>query len=78
MTTSRHHAAEIAAEPTLHSVPGVFYPPSGRRRLALVVVPRCFFCTGSHAHRGGADGAVRRAGCGRGAYVVKIVMTVPA
>jgi hypothetical protein len=46
------------------------YPPSGRRTLPLDIVPDCCHCVeGGHVHRGG-KGKVRRAGCGRGKYVI--------
>lgn len=49
---------------------GVGLAPCARRRLWLWVVPRCPFCHGSHLHRGGSAGGLRRAGCGRGEYRV--------
>lgn len=44
-------------------------PCGGRLRWAWIVA-RCPFCSGSHLHRGGRDGGIRRAGCGRGEYRV--------
>jgi hypothetical protein len=40
------------------------YPPSGRRRLPLLVVYPCPFDGQAHAHRGGSG--LRDAGCGHG------------
>ncbi|MDB5288741.1 MAG: hypothetical protein JWR05_3690 [Mucilaginibacter sp.] len=59
-----------AQDATAIRVPAVFYLPSGRRMLAVLVVTACPFCTpgGPHVHRG--NGGVRRAGCGRGEYVL--------
>jgi hypothetical protein len=53
-------------------VAAVFYPPSGRRTLGLIVVTRCPWCAagGPHAHRGNAAEGLRRAGCDRGDYVL--------
>lgn len=47
------------------------YPASGRRRFALLLVLSCPFCRYAHAHRGAEYGGLRRAGCGRGEYLVK-------
>jgi hypothetical protein len=47
------------------------YPPAGRRSLVLLLVLHCPFCQYVHAHRGAEYGGVRRAGCGRGEYLVK-------
>lgn len=44
--------------------------PSGGRTLWAWVVGRCPFCAGSHMHRGGSRGGLRRAGCGKGEYRV--------
>lgn len=45
----------IEPNPTRHrhraAVLGVWHPPSGRRTLALVYVPRCELCGGAHTHR---------------------------
>lgn len=48
-------------------VRGSAFQPSADRHELLVVVPRCVYCGGAHAHR--ALGA-RVAGCRRGSYVV--------
>lgn len=53
------------------SVWGVGYPPSGHRRYWLVAV-LCPNCRGWHSHRTGPNGGLRRAGCGRGAYLIKV------
>ncbi len=50
-------------------VAGTFYAPAGRRRFGVLIVTRCPFCPGVHLHRG--NGGVRRAGCGRGDYIVE-------
>jgi hypothetical protein len=51
-------------------VPARFYGPSARRSLGVLLVTSCPYCPsgGPHLHRGG--GGLRRAGCGRGEYVV--------
>lgn len=56
-------------------VPARFYGPSARRSLGVLLVNACPFCPsgGPHLHRGA--GGPRRAGCGRGEY---IVVPVPA
>lgn len=54
------------------------YPPAGQRRHWLLVTDNCPYCiSGSHAHRGGPDGGIRRAGCGGGAYVVLVRSVEP-
>lgn len=68
--SSRHQAADRPQD----SVPYVWataYPPAGRRHHWLLVILSCPACRGAHAHRGGADGGLRRAGCGSGSYYVK-------
>lgn len=50
---------------------GVGYPPAGRRRFWIVVLC-CPECRGYHSHRTGPRGGVRRAGCGRGEYRVRV------
>lgn len=45
-------------------------PPCGARGYWAWVVGRCPYCAGSHLHRGGHNGGVRRAGCGAGEYQV--------
>jgi len=49
---------------------GVAYAPAGRRRLWLLLVPRCPHCGHAHAHRGGPAAGVRESGCGRDYRVV--------
>lgn len=44
-------------------------PSAGRTHWAWVVA-RCPYCGGSHLHRGGPQGGLRRAGCGAGIYQV--------
>lgn len=58
----------------------VAYPPAGLRRYWLLVVQSCPKCTGGgpHAHRGGQDGGLRRAGCGQGRYFVQPRLSVNA
>jgi hypothetical protein len=73
--SSRHHAAGQphgnAPEPVREVIaPGVGLKPSGVRLFWAWVVARCPYCGGSHLHRGGPKGGLRRAGCGRGSYVV--------
>lgn len=54
-------------------VTAIVYPPSGRRQLPLLIVNRCPWCgPGTHVHRG--QGGVRRAGCGRGDYVIVVAV----
>lgn len=60
--TRRHPVASAAA-----------YPPAGRRFTTLLLVLHCPFCRCAHAHRGAEFGGLRRAGCGRGEYLVKPV-----
>lgn len=74
----RHHAANRDQDTALY-VWSVAYPPSGRRRGWLCVVRTCPFCTaGNHAHRGGPQGGLKRAGCGRGSYYVKTHISLGA
>lgn len=66
-----------------NSAPNVWavaYPPAGQRRYWLLVVQSCPKCAGGgpHAHRGGQDGGLRRAGCGRGRYFVQPRLSVTA
>lgn len=63
---------------TAPTVWAVAYPPAGHRRHWLFIVAPCFACGGAHAHRGGQDGGLRRAGCGRGSYVVQPRVSVQA
>lgn len=63
-------------QPTaLLRVPARLLPASARRTLPALVVDPCPFCPtgGPHLHRG--HGGLRRAGCGRGEYVI---VAVPA
>jgi hypothetical protein len=47
-------------------------PPNAGRSQWMHVVPRCpFGCRTAHVHRAGPEGGRRRAGCGRGSYVVE-------
>lgn len=55
------------------------YAPAGRRTTHLLVVTRCpFHCGGVHAHRGAEHGGPRKAGCGRGEYILRGVPAVRA
>lgn len=54
-------------------VRAVTYPPCAQRRLHVTIV-ECPFCGGSHLHRSGSLGGVRRSGCGRGRYDVRPVV----
>lgn len=58
----------------------VAYPPAGQRRHWLLVVQSCPKCPGGgpHAHRGGQNGGLRRAGCGQGRYFVQPRLSVTA
>ena len=49
---------------------GVAYAPAGRRRLWLLLVPRCPHCGHAHAHRGGPAAGMRESGCGQSYHVV--------
>ena len=55
---------------------GVFYPPTGRRHLGVVVVRTCPSCRELHLHRaesrGAIDGAMRSGSCGS-LYAVQLV-----
>jgi hypothetical protein len=45
--------------------------PSGARAFWAWIVANCpYGCGGSHLHRGGPQGGLRRAGCGLGQYQV--------
>lgn len=70
ITTATSRADDPVQSDTAVRVPAVFYVPSGRRMLAVLVVLTCPFCTpgGPHVHRG--NGGLRRAGCGGGQYVL--------
>ena len=74
-TTTRQHDHQQATSGPLLAC-GVFYPPAGRRYLAVVVVRTCPACGGTHLHRadssGDVDGTDRRGSCGA-AYVVQLV-----
>lgn len=48
------------------------YAPAGRRTTALLLVRNCPYCRHAHAHRGVASGGLRRAGCGRGHYLLQL------
>lgn len=54
------------------------YPPVGRRSMWLLLVRRCPVCRGAHLHRGAPHGGLRRAGCGKGAYLVVPVQAAGA
>jgi hypothetical protein len=53
----------------------VAYAPAGSRQHWALVVPACPYCHGAHLHRGAAYGGIRRAGCGRGEYLVRALPT---
>lgn len=57
---------------------GVVYPPAGRRRQHVTVIPCCPFCRGAHLHRGLPAPTARRAGCGQGAYLIDAGSAVAA
>jgi len=74
-STSRHQSADEdhGTAERRQDVPvarGVAYPPAGRRRLWLLLVPRCPHCGHAHAHRGGPAAGVRESGCGQSYHVV--------
>lgn len=59
----------------VNQLPGIVaaraYPPSGRRGSVLLIVVTCPCCHGTHLHRAPTAAlCVRRAGCGRGTYIV--------
>lgn len=48
------------------TVAALVFRPDARRRQFLLVVPRCPFCGGEHAHTSpDRTGGLRLAGCGR-------------
>lgn len=47
------------------------YAPVGRRQQHVLLVRSCPLCAGAHLHRGAQHGGRRRAGCGRGEYLVR-------
>jgi len=73
--TRRRQAASPAQDsatdrPSAPIARAVGLAPSGGRTLWLWVVGRYPIpgCGGNHAHRGGPNGGLRRAGCGGGEY----------
>lgn len=60
----------VSALPPLpgNVAPSWYFPPSGRRHLGLIVVPRCPGCGAGHFHRAvtahAADGSTRVGSCG--------------
>lgn len=72
MVTGATNPISTTEESPIITARGVWLPPSGRRTIGLWIVGRCPLagCSGSHAHRGGPAGGVRRAGCGRGEYLL--------
>lgn len=55
-------------------VSAIAIPPLGRRRLWLLLVQSCSWCSCSHVHRAGSPtGGLRYAGCGGGQYYVQVV-----
>jgi hypothetical protein len=75
-TAKLHDAADRSARAanrqSIITVPALAFPPCARRRLWLLLVPSCPLCDGVHAHRGARHGGVRRSGCDRGEYLVRI------
>ena len=48
------------------------YPPGGKRHRWLLIVQTCPTCRATHHHFSpGPHGGIRRAGCGRGSYLLK-------
>jgi len=66
-----HRQPSREDHPPVPHAAAVGLPPCGERTLWLWIVGRCpLGCGGSHAHRGGRAGGIRRAGCDRGWYRV--------
>jgi hypothetical protein len=71
--TSTRNSADTAKSSRPLYVWAEGHKPSARRRYWLLIVRQCPYCAaGQHAHRGGEGGGLRRAGCGRGEYFLKI------
>lgn len=66
------NAPNAQAKGTAPFIWATAFPPVGKRRWWLIIVHPCPYCSGgAHAHRGGPNGGLRRAGCGHGSYYVR-------
>lgn len=68
--TSRHQQRDQGHDSRAVRVWAAYWPPSGRRGLGVLLVESCPWCPGGGAHMHRGSGGPRRAGCGRGIYIV--------